>query len=473
MRTQEQKQKTLIGAIHPDVLAFTVGRDPELDLQLLDWDCLGSAAHVTMLSRMRHRPRLFSPAECQAVIASLVQIMQLGRDGKFTITTADQDVHLAVERRLTEQLGDLGKRIHTGRSRNDQVALDLRLHARDALLGLTTEVTTLALALVKFARRHRDLPMVGRTHLQPAMPSSVGLWASAYAEALLDDLLTVDAAYAYTDRSPLGSAAGYGVPLPLDRNLTARLLGFAAPIHNVFYASNSRGKCEAIILGALVQLMLTASRLAEDLIIFSMPEFGYFILPHELCTGSSIMPQKYNPDVLELIRAKAARLLGHHNAACTILKALPGGYNRDLQETKELYFDGLETTRATLRILQLMTAGLTVNPEALRAGFTPGVFATDRALELVAAGLPFREAYSQVRDNLDDLAAADPDTAIAAKTHLGATAGLDFTALAARARTLRQSATQRQRTLNNHFSRLLGVAYPALTPRPVRASQGA
>ena len=253
MSERESKRKTLVGAIHPDVLAFTVGQDPRLDLDLVEWDCLGSAAHVTMLSRMRITPVLFLPEECEAVIRELVAIMRLGRDGAFAITAEDQDVHLAVERHLTERLGDLGRRIHTGRSRNDQVAVDLRLHARDNLLGVFEESTALADALLALARRHLRVPMVGRTHLQPAMPSSVGLWASGYAEGLLDDLLVVESAYAYADRCPLGSAAGYGVPLPLDRKLTARLLAFSAPHHNVFHASNTRGKCEAVILGALLQ----------------------------------------------------------------------------------------------------------------------------------------------------------------------------------------------------------------------------
>ncbi|NLL83394.1 MAG: argininosuccinate lyase, partial [Lentisphaerae bacterium] len=419
-------QRTILGAIDADVLQFTVGKDPILNLELTEWDCIGTAAHVTTLTAMDYTPAVMTPANRDAVIAALVNIMADARQGNFEITIADQDVHLAVERRLTQTLGELGRRVHTGRSRNDQVAIDLRLHGREHLLGLIIETADLATALLRFARKYAKVPMVGRTHLQPAMPSSIGLWASAYAEALLDDLLTVEAAYTYNDRSPLGSAAGYGVPLPLDRNLTAHLLGFSAPHHNVFYASNARGKCESIILGALSQIMLTLSRFAEDLILYSMPEFGYFILPPEVCTGSSIMPQKYNPDVLELIRAKTARLLGHSTAACAIVKGLSGGYNRDLQETKELYLEGITTTRASLRILSKMTATLAINPTALRHAFTPGVFATDRALELVAGGMPFRDAYQHVRANLNELHNANPDTAIAAKTGLGNTAGLDF-----------------------------------------------
>jgi len=453
-------QKTIVGSIHPDVLSFTVGKDPVLDLELAVWDCLGTAAHVTMLSKMHVRPRIMGTEERNAVVAALADVVREAKGGTFTITASDQDVHLAVERRLTERLGDLGRKVHTGRSRNDQVAVDLRLHARDQLLGLTEEVADLAESLVAFGKRHVKLPMVGRTHLQPAMPSSVGLWASAYGEALLDDLLMVEAAYTFNDRCPLGSAAGYGVPLPVDRALTAKLLGFAAPHHNVFHASNVRGKNESVILAACGQVMLSLSRLAEDLILFSMPEFGYFVLPPELCTGSSIMPQKYNPDVLELIRAKAAMVLGYGTAANTILKALPGGYNRDLQETKELYMEGMRVTRASLRIMALLARSLAVRPERLRAGFTPGVFATDRALELVAGGMPFRDAYQHVRTHLDELEAADPDAALALKTHEGGTAGLDFEWYRARVRDVRRWTGLRRRQSRAAFSKLLGVAFP-------------
>jgi len=458
----EHARKTIVGMIDPDVLRFTVGRDPILDLELTEWDCIGTAAHVATLAAMPVKPAIITPQDRSAVVRELIGVMRTARAGRFVITEADQDVHLAVERCLTETLGDLGRRVHTGRSRNDQVAVDIRLHGREHLLGLVLETAELVDGLLRFARRHERVPMVGRTHLQPAMPSTVGLWASAYAEALLDDLITVEAAYTYNDRCPLGSAAGYGVPLPLDRALTARLLGFSAPHHNVFYASNARGKCEAITLGALTQVMLTLSRLAEDLILFSMPEFGYFVLPPEVCTGSSIMPQKVNPDVLELVRAKAARLLGHSTAACAVLKALPGGYNRDLQETKELYLDGLATTRASLRILTVMARSLAVREHRLRDGFEPGVFATDRALERVAGGMPFRDAYHYVRSHLDELQTADVDAAVAAKTHLGGTAGLDFAGLSGRMRATRASALKRRKASHAVIARLLGVTYPAL-----------
>ncbi len=455
-------KKTVVGVIDPDVLKFTVGKDTVLDMALAEFDCIGSAAHVTTLSRMPKGVAPFGLLSRRAILAELVSIMRDARGGLFEITEGDQDVHLAVERRLTDVLGDLGKKVHTGRSRNDQVAVDMRLYSRVELLGVLKESVSLAFSLLAFAQKHEMLPMVGRTHLQPAMPSSVGLWASGYAEALLDDLIIIEAAYSYNDRCPLGSAAGYGVPLPIDRALTARLLGFSAPHHNVLYASNARGKCESVIVSALSQIMLTLSRISEDLILYTMPEFGYFLIPVEFCTGSSIMPQKKNPDLLELIRAKAGRIQGLVVSCAAILKALPGGYNRDLQETKELLMEGFAITRGSLRILSKLIDGLDVSPDALRSAFSPGVFATDRAIELVSAGVPFREAYYTVRTHLDDLADADPDAAIAAKTHIGGTAGLDLNMLCDRCRNYDRDVKARERRQNRAFKRLLGVDYPSL-----------
>ena len=422
-------EKTITGDVDPDVLDYTVGDDPVLDMDLVRWDCLGTAAHVTMLSEMPVEPPVVTKDEATRVRAALANVVA---DETFVVREQDQDVHMAVETRLTETLGDLGKKIHTGRSRNDQVAVDVRLHIKDQLLGLGTELGDLATALVAFGQAHDRVPMVGRTHLQPAMPSSVGVWATGHAEMILDQTANLEAAYKMNDACPLGSAAGYGVPLPLDRQRTSDLLGFARPLHNVFGASMGRGEDEASLLCALAQLMAVLSRLAEDMILFSMPEFGYFTLPRAYCTGSSIMPQKYNPDVLELVRSKTAQVLGLATASLSMLHAMPGGYNRDLQDCKGLYMKGLAITRTTLRILAKFVRGMGVDEAKLRAGFIPGVFATDVALRKVAAGTPWREAYHQVRDNLEALASEDADAAVAAKTHAGATAGLDYALYAKR-----------------------------------------
>ena len=443
-------------AVDPDILAYTVGDDPILDMNLVLWDCMGTAAHVTMLAEMPVKPPVVTKDEAARVRAELAKVVAAAQAGDFTIEADDQDVHMAVERRLTETLGDLGKKIHTGRSRNDQVAVDVRLHVKDQLLGLEDELAALARALVAFGKAHDRVPLVGRTHLQPAMPSSVGTWATGHAEMILDQTANLAAAYRLNDLCPLGSAAGYGVPLPLDRQRTSDLLGFARPLHNVFGASMARGEDEASLLCALAQLMAVLSRLAEDMILFSMPEFGYFKLPRAYCTGSSIMPQKYNPDVLELVRSKTAQVLGLATAALSMLHAMPGGYNRDLQDCKGLYMKGLDVTRTTLRILAKVVAGLSIDEAALRRGFIPGVFATDVALRKVAAGTPWREAYHQVRDNLEALSAEDPDAAVAAKTHAGATAGLDWGFYAARLGELEASVAARRASFDACRRALLG-----------------
>ena len=459
MKKKNAVKATTVGAIHDDVLAYTAGKDVVLDLALVEADCLGSAAHVTMLSRMPVKPRLFSRDDVRRVIAELSAIIGQARAGQFRITLEDQDVHLAVERTLTAKLGDLGKKIHTGRSRNDQVALDLRLFARKELLDLLEEAVRLASVLLEMGQVHADVPMVGRTHMQPGMPSSVGLWATSYTEMLLDDIALLMQAYELNDKSPLGAAASYGVPLPIDRQLVADLLGFSAPCHNVLYANGSRGKMESVILMAASQVMLTLSRLAQDLMLFTMPEFGYFVLPAAYCTGSSIMPQKKNPDVLELVRAKATRVQADMIAAYDLIKGSPSGYNRDIQEAKDVFMNGLATPRSSLRVMPGMLAETGINEERLVNGFTPDVFATDRALELVAAGMPFRDAYHHVKANLDELAAYDPREAIARKTHLGATAGLNFALYATRLDAAGAFIENERADAQKAYRKLLGPVY--------------
>jgi argininosuccinate lyase len=452
-------KKTIVGRIHPAVLAFTVGKDPVLDLALLEADCLGTAAHVAMLAKLPLRPRLFPPAQRRQVTDALLRIMRRGSRGAFRIRSADQDVHLAVERVLTAQLGDLGRRVHTARSRNDQVATDLRLYGKMRMLDIFDESLALIDALLDMARRHVATPMVGRTHLQPAMPSSAGLWFASYAEGLLDDADLLKAAFEMNDRNPLGSAAGYGVPLALDRDATTAALGFREPIRNVLYAATARGKCESAILSALAQTMLTLSRMAEDMTLFCMPEFGYFALPRECSTGSSIMPQKNNPDVYELVRAKAGRVLGCATAATSMVKGLPGGYNRDLQEIKEAYMVGLDTTCDCLRILAFTTPRLEVRAAAMLRGFTPDVFATDRVLERVQQGESFRNAYDHVKARLGELADAEAATEVCRRPCL---ADPGLREAAARAAELRTFARERRARLHAALAKLLGTAYPDL-----------
>jgi argininosuccinate lyase len=294
------------------------------------------------------------------------------------------------------------------------------------------------------------------------MPSSVGLWFAAYAEELLDDLLLTQTAYSLNNTSPLGSAASYGVPLQLDRERTARALGFDRVQNNVLYVNNSRGKVESIVLDAVHQIMLTLSRLSQDLILFSMPEFGYFDLPEEICTGSSIMPQKKNPDALELIRAKAATLASLSGGVKALLRALPSGYNRDVQETKAALMEGLEIGLSSLRVMHLVLSRVGVNEKALRRGFTPEIFAADRALELAAEGMPFRDAYRQVASHLDDLKAIDPVKAIKAKRYQGAPGNLRLD--------LAESEIKRVQSELDREEKRVNKALESLTGRPVRLS---
>ena len=452
----KKSEQTTVGNIDADVLAYTAGKDIVLDQALVRYDCLGTAAHVRMLSEMSVKPAVIKKTEVKKILQELGRIVANHHAGKFKITLKDQDVHLAVERTLTKQLGDVGKRVHTGRSRNDQVALDLRLYAREELTDLTGEVAELIQTLVRFGKKHQAWPMVGRTHMQPAMPSSVGLWATAFAEGLLEDAHSLVHAYELNDASPLGSAAGYGVPLPLDRAKVAKLLGFSGTLHNVIHASNARGKMEWAVLNALGGVMLTLSRMAQDLILYSMPEFGYFKLPPELCTGSSIMPNKYNPDVMEIMRAKAAGVLARSQQVSSILLSSASGYNRDIQETKEALMEGLNTTRQSVRIMTRCFRELKADRAALKAGFRPEVFATDRALELVAQGKPFRDAYHEVKATLHELESLDPQQAIALKTHEGATAGLDFEGYRDAIKDFRKWVSSARRTHRAAERRLLG-----------------
>lgn len=451
--------KTTVGRISEDALNFTVGRDISLDMLLLPYDCAGTAAHVLMLSSLSSSERIFTQSECRRVQKELSRIVRMARNGSFQITEQDQDVHMAVERVLISNLGELGARVHTGRSRNDQVATDIRLYTKELLLEVMELTANLIGELIVLGRRYQNVPMVGRTHMQPAMLSTVGLWGSAYAESLLDDLICVRAAYDFNNRSPLGSAAGYGVPLGIKRNITAKLLGFNELVHNVLHAANARGKCESVVLSALVQIMLTLSRLAEDLIIYSTPEFGYFTLPEDYCTGSSIMPQKKNPDVLELIRARTSVVIGHVCAVMGIVKALPGGYNRDLQETKGPLIDGVQTVLSCLNIMKPIVLGLRVNKERLLSGFTPEIFATDYALEQVKHGIPFRKAYYAVKSDLQCVQLPELKEALRKRSYPGAPGALKIEVLQKRNLETIKFVQIERRQFFNCMSRLLGIVF--------------
>ena len=403
--------------VNKETERFTVGNDYLLDKSLLKWDVAGSIAHASMLKKAG----ILMNEEFSKLKKELKGMLN---DKDFEIRQSDEDVHTAVENYLTKKLGNLGKKIHTARSRNEQVLLDIRLYTKEMLFGIAENLLKLAEALLDFSQKNKNIAMPGYTHTQKAMPSSAGLWSCAFLESLLDDLVLLKAAFSLDDQCPLGSAAGYGVSINIDREYVSGLLGFEKVQNNVLYAQNSRGKIESVVLSALTQIMLDSGKLATDLIIFSTPEFGYFELPKEFCTGSSIMPQKKNPDVLELARANASVVESCMFRVNGIIKNLISGYNRDLQLTKEPLMKGLETTNDTIKMMELVVKGLKVNKDRCLAACAPDIFATDKALELVKKGMPFRDAYKEVGLNLERLRSIDPTKNIMAKKHIGATGNL-------------------------------------------------
>lgn len=398
---------------------YTAG-DIALDQPLVKADVLGSIAHARMLQTIG----ILDADELAALTSGLIEILRLDEAGCFQLVVEDEDVHTRVENFLIERLGEVGKKIHTARSRNDQIAVDLRLYGKERLLEVEAQLLETVAGFLEFATRYEFVPMVGYTHLQRAMLSSVGLWAASFAEGLLDDRLLLETAYRLMDQSPLGSAASYGVPLPIDRQQVSDLLGFARVQNNVLAAQHGRGKIEAITVQALAQVMLTLGRFAQDTVLFTTSEFGFFTLDERLCTGSSIMPQKRNADIMELARGQAGAVQGLAQQVTTVLAGLPSGYNADVSLTKGPFMRALAITEETLIICRLALAGLTPNQDALRAACTPEVFATDAAYRLVEAGLPFRDAYRQIGGRLADLAAVDPDAELRRRTHQGASGNL-------------------------------------------------
>ena len=409
-------------ALDQVVERFTVGRDPELDLRLTAHDALGSAAHARMLARIG----VLQADELAALTAELAQIVDEARAGRFCIPQALEDCHTAIETRLTERLGQTGKRIHTGRSRNDQVIAALRLWAREALLDVAALTLDLADQLADLAQAHQQVSVPGYTHTRQAMPSTMGLLLGAHAETLLDAMPWLRAAHGHLNRSPLGSASGYGVSLPLDRQYVADLLGMDSVQANTLAVQNDRGKTELLVLGAALTPALDMGRLASDLIWFSSEDLGYVRLGHQVTTGSSIMPQKRNPDVLELIRASVARVRARHAEIGAVFSPLPSGYHRDLQLTKEPFVEGMQICLDVLAAMQPALASLEVDPAACRAAMQRAIGATDVVFARVAAGQPFRAAYKEVAADPAGAVSGDPAELWRQRTHLGAPGALDL-----------------------------------------------
>ena len=372
--------------------AYTVGNDRELDLRLARYDVEGSLAHITMLESIG----LLTRDELERLTAELKEIAAEIEAGRFEIEPDTEDVHSQVELLLTRRLGDVGKKIHSGRSRNDQVLVDLKLFLRDELRQTAAAVRTLFDRLQELSERYRDVLMPGYTHLQVAMPSSFGLWFGAYAETLVDDLRLVAAAYHIANQNPLGSAAGYGSSFPLDRTMTTRLLGFETLHYSVVAAQMSRGKCERAAANAIAAVAATVGRLAMDVCLFMSQNFGFVSLPDELTTGSSIMPHKKNPDVFEVMRGRCNRLQSVPNEIALLTTNLPSGYHRDLQLLKDILFPATSEIRRTLAMCTFMVDSLRVNTHILEDARYDYLFTVEEVNRLVLEGVPFREAYRRV-----------------------------------------------------------------------------
>ncbi|MBO4820296.1 MAG: argininosuccinate lyase [Prevotella sp.] len=378
--------------VNSEIERFTVGRDREMDLFLARYDVLGSMAHITMLESIG----LLTADELAVLLRELKDIHKLCERGEFVIEDGVEDVHSQVELMLTRRLGDMGKKIHSGRSRNDQVLVDLKLFTRQQLKDISEEVKVLFDELIAKSNHYKDVLMPGYTHLQVAMPSSFGLWFGAYAESLADDMLFLQAAYRMTNRNPLGSAAGYGSSFPLDRSMTTRLLGFDSMDYNVVYAQMGRGKMERNVAFAIATIAGTLAKLAFDACLFNSQNFSFVRLPKECTTGSSIMPHKKNPDVFELIRAKSNKLQGLPTQVTLIMNNLPCGYFRDLQIIKEVFLPAFDELKDCLRMTAYIINRMEVDEHILDNPLYDPIFSVEEVNRLAAQGMPFRDAYKKV-----------------------------------------------------------------------------
>ena len=375
-----------------EVDVFTVGKDREMDLYLAKYDVLGSMAHITMLESIG----LLEKEELSALLAELKNIYKIAESGNFVIEDGIEDVHSQVELMLTRKLGDIGKKIHSGRSRNDQVLVDLKLFTRAEIRELVELVSGLFEVLQAQSEKYKSVLLPGYTHLQVAMPSSFGLWFGAYAESLVDDLQLLQAAYKICNRNPLGSAAGYGSSFPLNRQMTTDLLGFDSMDYNVVYAQMGRGKMERTVAFAMAGIAGTLSKLAFDACMFNSQNFGFIKLPDQFTTGSSIMPHKKNPDVFELTRAKCNKIQGFPNQITLIFNNLPSGYFRDLQIIKEVFLPSFDELKDCLRMVTHMMREVKVNEHILDDEKYSLLFSVEEVNRLVREGVPFRDAYKKV-----------------------------------------------------------------------------
>ena len=371
---------------------YTVGNDYLLDQKLLKYDCQGSIAHAKMLNKIG----VLNDEECSKIIMVLYEIIKMDNNDSFIIKQTDEDCHTAIENYIVKKLGDIGKKIHTARSRNDQVLTALRLYYKDEINCTINLIDSLIKSLVRFDKKYGHVELPGYSHMQKAMPSSIGLWCEAFIESMNDNRSLLKDVYKLVDQSPLGTGAGYGLPIKIDRQLTKKLLGFSKIQNNPIYVQNSRGKFESSILHVLSQIMADLNKISTDMLVFSMSELGFLGLPLDFCTGSSMMPHKKNLDVLELTRAKYHQVVSCEFEVKSIMGNLISGYNRDIQLTKKPVFDGFEITKSCLKIMVLVLKHLTVNEKQCIDAMTDELYSAEEAYDLVSKGVSFRSAYFEI-----------------------------------------------------------------------------
>lgn len=433
---------------------FETADDLVFDNYLAPFDIYGSLAHVSMLSKIG----LITKKELSQVSQALVHIKDLIQDGQFNLEFGDEDIHTKIETKVTELVGEAGKKIHTGRSRNDQVLTDLRLLTRSYLLSVNEGVIELTNLLIELAEKYAHIPMPGYTHMQKAMPSSLGMWFGSYAESLSDSLKLLNQAYELNNQSPLGSGAGYGVNLSLDREYTASLLGFDKVQNNSLYTQNSKGKIESIVVFALMQVVFDISKMSSDLLLFTTSEFNYFSIDNSIATGSSIMPQKKNLDIAELLRSKIHIMHGYFVQVYTTVMNLPSGYNRDSQDIKKPLIEALNLTTEILEVFMVLIQKVTPNTEVLEQAMTQELYATATAYQYVSEGMPFREAYKKVAENLENVDKINSEKYVKLSTHSGSVGNLGLSSLKKVLTKQKESLNKTQSELNKKMERLMEVA---------------
>ncbi|MBD3311070.1 MAG: argininosuccinate lyase [Candidatus Magasanikbacteria bacterium] len=407
--------QTVSTSLHPMVERYTVGNDYKLDKKILPFDIEASIAHVKGLEKIG----VITAQELVQIVAGLNEILEKFQRGEFIIQQSDEDCHTAIENYLVEKLGTLGKKVHTGRSRNDQVLVATRLYTRKKLKQISENVIELEKVFLNFAKKYKGVPMPGYTHTRRAMPSSIAHWAAAYLEELINNHMLLETAYKLNDQNPLGAAAGFGVNLNLQRKYTTELMDFKRTQINSLYCVNSRGTTESYILSVLTQIMMTLGRLSTEMILFTTPEFDFFHLPYQYTTGSSIMPQKRNPDIFEILRSNVGVIVGLQTQVKDICKDLISGYNRDTQLTKEPLIKGMGIARRSLEVVALVMKDVEPKVENLQQAMTAELFATHAVNRHVKTGLAFRDAYQKVKEDIEHLEKIDPKKALEEVVSLG------------------------------------------------------